>query len=127
MDAFNREAIVNQYITAYNNFDIEAMLKHLHEEVRFINISHGVVDLSLQGIEQFREQAEKAKEIFSRREQKPLQIYPDGDSIEVDIDYTGTLGIDLPNGLKKGDTIALKGKSIFHFEDDRIIKLTDIS
>ncbi|MDB5205022.1 MAG: hypothetical protein JWR72_97, partial [Flavisolibacter sp.] len=31
------------------------------------------------------------------------------------------------NGLKKGDEVKLKGKSIFQFLGDKIIRLTDIS
>lgn len=44
-----------------------------------------------------------------------------------EIDYSATLATDLPNGLKKGHKIELKGKSIFKFLDNKIIELIDIS
>jgi hypothetical protein len=37
------------------------------------------------------------------------------------------LNMDFPNGLKKGNELILKGKSVFKFLDNKIIKLTDIS
>jgi len=35
--------------------------------------------------------------------------------------------MDLPNGLKKGESLELKGQSIFHFKEQEIIKIQDIS
>ena len=35
--------------------------------------------------------------------------------------------MDFPNGLKKGQELNLIGKSIFEFDGDKIIKLTDVS
>ena len=49
------------------------------------------------------------------------------DETEIEIDYYAVLGMDFPNGLKRGDELKLKGKSIFKFLNDKIIKLTDIS
>jgi len=46
---------------------------------------------------------------------------------EIEIEYFGILAIDFPNGMKKGGEIKLNGKSIFEFNDEKIIRLTDIS
>ncbi|WBE26091.1 hypothetical protein [Denitrificimonas caeni] len=48
-------------------------------------------------------------------------------STEIEIDYTAILAMDLPNGLKKGQELTLSGKSVFEFENNKVIKLTDIS
>jgi len=37
------------------------------------------------------------------------------------------LGIDFPNGLKKGQKLELKGKTIFTFKNNKIISISDIS
>ena len=42
-------------------------------------------------------------------------------------DYQGVLVQELPNGLKAGDTLQLKGKSIFTFADSKAVKLQDES
>lgn len=126
MDA-NREQIITDYLRAYNRFDIQGMLANLHPEIEFVNISNGETNLTLKGIEEFRERAELAKTIFTERHQVVLSMKSQSNTTEVEIDYRGVLAIDLPMGLKKGDTLELKGKSIFRFSDGRIVQLTDIS
>lgn len=122
-----KKNIIQNYVEAYNNFDIEKMLADLHRDIVFKNISNNEVNLTTTGISAFETQAEQAKNIFSRREQKITEIALNDNSAEVKIDYCGVLAIDLPNGLKAGDKIELEGKSIFRFEDEKIIEITDIS
>ncbi|RYZ14912.1 MAG: nuclear transport factor 2 family protein, partial [Sphingobacteriales bacterium] len=95
--------------------------------VRFENISNGEVNLETNGIAELKEQAGKAKNLFSERQQTVTGFTFTGDEVETEIEYTGILATDLPNGLKAGDKIELKGKSIFRFKDNKIIGLTDIS
>jgi hypothetical protein len=122
-----QQKIIEKYIKSYNSFDVEGMLSNMHENVVFENISDGKVDLTTTGISALREQAEQAKEYFTKREQKITGIKFDNDLVDIDIDYSAILAIDLPNGLKSGDKLELKGKSIFRFIDDKIIELKDIS
>ena len=122
-----REKIIKDYINAYNNFDIERMLTHLHEQIKFENISNGVTNMTLTDLNSFREQAEQAKDLFTTRRQTIKSWTPKDDLIEIEIEYYAVLAIDLPNGLKKGDNLNLQGKSIFKFSGDKIIELTDIS
>src|SRR4030042_1417173 len=72
-------------------------------------------------------QAEKSAQFFSERKQTVTGIHYTGDQVEIDIDYQGTLAMDLPTGPKAGETIALKGRSVFTFQDNKIIHLMDIS
>ena len=122
-----REKIIKDYINAYNNFDIEKMLTHLDEHVKFENISNGATNMTLTDLNSFREQAEQAKKIFTTRNQTIRSWTHQDNLIEIEIEYNAVLAIDLPNGLKKGDNLNLEGKSIFKFSGDKIIELTDIS
>ena len=126
-DNETRKKIVESYVRAYNNFDIENMLKDMDEGVIFRNISGGAVNLTTNGIEELRKQAETAKELFSEREQKITGLKFGENTVEAEIAYSGTLAADLPNGLKQGDKIELNGKSIFRFAGDKIIEIEDIS
>lgn len=119
--------IIYRYIEAYNNFDIDNMLMDMHDDVRFINISNGEIMLTTSGIAELKNQAEQAKQYFKERKQKITAIRFKGDEVEIDIDYSGILAIDLPDGQKSGDKIELKGKSIFKFRYNKIIELKDIS
>jgi hypothetical protein len=122
-----RKNIIENYITSYNNFDIGNMLKDLDENIIFRNISNGAVNLTTAGIDEFRKQAEQAKNLFSQREQKITGLKFGENKVEVEISYCGTIAVDLPNGLKQGSKIELNGKSIFRFAGDKIIELEDIS
>lgn len=122
-----RKQKIQNYIEAYNNFDVEKMLTDLHENIVFKNISNEEVNLTTTGISAFQTQAEQAKNLFSKREQKITEIAFKDDSVEVEIYYCGVLAVDLSNGLKADDKIELEGKSIFRFEGEKIIEITDIS
>ncbi|MBK6266203.1 nuclear transport factor 2 family protein [Marivirga sp. S37H4] len=119
--------IIENYIQAYNRFDIEKMLIDMHDGIVFENISNGEVNLSTAGIVAFKEQAEKAKGIFKERKQKITDFHFYNDQVNVDIDYNGILAVDLINDLKSGDRIELKGQSAFKFKDNKIIEIKDIS
>jgi len=124
-DAYKK--IIDNYIKAYNEFDIESMMRDMHDDVLFENISNGEVTLITHGIAELRSQAEQAIEYLREREQKITSITFGSDEVEVDIDYTGVLAIDLPDGSKAGNKIELHGKSISKFKDGKIIELHDIS
>ncbi|MXO06435.1 nuclear transport factor 2 family protein [Flavobacterium sp. HBTb2-11-1] len=122
-----REKIIQNYIEAYNQFDTDKMIADFDESIVFENIQNGETNLTLNGIKEFTAQAEKAKEYFSERKQTITSLRQDEITAIVDIDYYAVLAIDFPNGLKAGQGLNMKGKSIFQFLDDKIIKLTDMS
>ena len=122
-----QKLIIENYVTSYNSFDVDGMTKYLDENVVFENISNGTVDLRTEGLNEFKKQAESTKQYFRQRKQT-IETWEFKDSIvSVGIDYEAILDMDLPNGLKRGDTLKLKGKSKFEFDKGKIIKLTDES
>jgi SnoaL-like domain len=123
----NRIAIINNYIAGYNEFDVEKMVQHFADAILFENIQQGEVTMVLNGLQEFRLQAEQAKSYFSARKQTITSFSHNQLTTEITLEYQATLDMDFPNGLKKGRTIHLTGQSIFEFEGDKIIKLTDIS
>lgn len=127
MTPHNKEEIIKNYINAYNSFDVEGMLTLLHKDIEFINITNGETNLTLNGIEPFKKQAQDACNLFKARNQEILSIFYGDNHVEVDINYTGIFAIDLPNGFSAGDTIEMRGKSVFQFHDGLITKLVDMS
>jgi len=122
-----RERIIKNYVEGYNQFDIEKMTTDFINDIVFENIQNGEVNMTLTGIGEFREQAEKAKAYFSIRLQTITAFHHFESKTEIEIDYYAVLAMDFPNGMKTGDELNLKGKSIFEFSDDKILKLSDIS
>jgi ketosteroid isomerase-like protein len=122
-----QKAIIEDFITAYNRFDVDAMAKQVHTDVVFQNISNGEVTLETKGKAAFIQQAQEATTYFSERHQTPTAFRFAATEVEVSIAYYGTLAVPLPNGLKAGDVLQLNGRSVYTFQDALIIKLTDIS
>ncbi|MGY6741398.1 MAG: nuclear transport factor 2 family protein [Cecembia sp.] len=123
-----RESIIFNYIQAYNNFDIDNMVKDMSSNLTFENIANGEMTISLKGVDAFKHQAELALDYFSYRRQEILSYKHDGFNTIIEIDYQATLAMDFPNGLKKGDQLQLKGTSIFKFnKDNQITHLKDIA
>ncbi|WP_248928493.1 nuclear transport factor 2 family protein [Paenibacillus hamazuiensis] len=122
----NKE-IIKKYIDAYNSFDIESMIDLLYKDVVFRNFSNGEMNAETVGIQEFRELAEKSAKIFSSRCQTVTDIGIADEKTEVQIEYEAILAVDLPNGLKVGETIQLKGKSVFGILEGKISLIEDYS
>lgn len=118
---------IKHYINAYNKFDIQGMLRDLHPSIHFENIADGQVNVATDGIEAFKDQAERAKGLFREREQKIIHVQPAADTIVVQIEYRAILAKDLPDGLKAGDKIEMRGQSSFSFKDGKIARIADES
>lgn len=119
--------IIENYIKAYNAFDIDAMVNLLHKEIVFKNFSNGKINTETKGIPAFRELAEKSSNVFSTRHQT-IQDYRVADQhIAVHIDYEAILAVDLSPELKSGDKIELQGKSIFEIHEGKISLIEDYS
>lgn len=122
-----RDHIVINYVNAFNSFDIDGMIANMDDHILFENISEDEVNMTISGIDNFREHAEDDAEYFSERTLAITSIQEDKDSITIAINFVGVLAIDLPDGFKKGDEFFYAGKHVFTFAGNKITKLTDIS
>lgn len=123
----DRERIIKNYVEGYNQFDIDKMTTDFSRDIVFENIQNGEVNMTLNGLNEFKEQAENAKAYFSARSQVITVLNHFESKTEIEIDYHAVLAMDFPNGMKAGEELNLKGKSVFEFLDNKILKLRDIS
>ncbi|WP_166921148.1 nuclear transport factor 2 family protein [Flavobacterium poyangense] len=123
----DRENLIANYIEGYNQFDIDKMMIDFDKTIVFENVQNNEVNMILTGLEEFRNQAEEAKKYFSKRRQVITTFTHSENVTEIEIDYHAVLGMDFPNGMKTGQELSLKGKSIFEFLDNKIVRLTDVS
>lgn len=121
------KALLERYIAAYNARDVDGMLATLTDDVVFENVSNSGNSLRLEGKAAFAEQAQRALTWFSERRQTPRHWVLGERSAAVEIHYQATLAVELPNGLKTGDVLELRGVSVFEVRDGRISRLTDYS
>lgn len=123
----DRERIIKNYVEGYNQFDINKMTTDFSQDIVFENIQNGEVNMTLNGLNEFKEQAEKAKAYFLKRTQVITAFSHFESKTEIEIDYHAVLGMDFPNGMKTGEELNLKGKSVFEFLNNKISKLSDVS
>ena len=123
----DKKHLVEQYISAYNRFDLDRMMSLLHPEIEFENVSQGEVNAKATGIDEFGAIAEQAKELFKSRKQTITRCDLSRNEASVEIDYEAVLAKDLPNGMKSGSTINLNGRTHFSFKDGKIFRIVDIS
>ena len=126
MDSVERR-LIERFIAAYNQFDVDGMIAELAPEIRFENYSGDALTVATDGIEQFRELAERSKAMFSEREQRIVSISGNDHAAIVDIAYRGRLAIDVPDGPTAGTVIELRGRSEYSFAGGRITKIVDRS
>jgi hypothetical protein len=119
--------LVDHYIDAYNRKDIDDMLRGVHPQVEFKNVSAGVVNASTTGVAELRTLAQQSLSLFSERHQKIESFEIQGSVAVVIIAFRAVVAADLPNGLKKGQVLNLSGRSELEFQDGAISKITDIS
>ncbi len=122
-----KRQLIEQYVSAYNAFDIDGMISLLHPEIEFKNISGGEVDSTLTGKSEFRAMAEESKAFFKLRKQTINRYDISNDRASIDISYEGVLATDLSNEMKSGETIRLDGRSEFFFKDGKIYRIIAVS
>ena len=127
MDTDEAKTLIEEYLNAYNSFDVDAMVELVDLEIEFRNVSGGDVDTSAIGKDEFRELAQQSVFLFSSRKQTATKFEAEGEVVSVDIDFTGTLATDIPDGMRAGDELRVTGRSEFVFRDEKIYRLTDYS
>jgi ketosteroid isomerase-like protein len=120
-------ALIDRYLDAYNRLDVDGMLLTLHPQVVFENIAAGAVNVRTQGVEEFRRLAESTRPLFATRRQT-ITAYAEHDGVaQAAIAFEGVFALDLPNGVRAGQAIALAGRSEYRVHDGLLIHIADIS
>jgi ketosteroid isomerase-like protein len=121
------KGVIYRYIDAYNSFDIDAMMERLAPDIQFENVSRGEVNAKTLGKAEFEVLARQSARLFASRKQTVETIKVEGDSAFAEIEFEGILAQDLPNGLKAGEKLALKGATEFKFVNGLISSIVDRS
>ncbi|WP_381523984.1 nuclear transport factor 2 family protein [Spirosoma soli] len=120
------EAILN-YIKAYNAKDVPAMLALLDDQILFENVSNSSGTTVTTTKEEFETIARQSLSYFSERKQIIRFSVLSEESAAVEIDYQATLAQDLPNGLKAGQQVQLRGVSLFERRNGKFVRISDYS
>ena len=121
------EDMITKYIKSYNSRDIEGMLDCVTEDVVFENISNTGRTMTLEGRDKMGEVAELSGHAFSYRRQKLISLVIGQGRAAAEIEFEGKAAVDLPNGVKAGETIKVHGASFFEFRGPLLCRVADYS
>ncbi len=121
------EDVITKYIACYNARDIEGMIEFVTDDVVFENISNAGNSMRLEGREAMREVAELSGNAFSYRRQRIVSLIAHEGKAAAEIEFEGKAAVDLPNGVKAGETIKVRGASFFEFRGNLMCRIADYS
>lgn len=119
--------IIENYITAFNNFDIDKMIENLSTNITFKNTENGIITLTTNSKEEFIDISKKSMDFFKNRKIEIIDFDYVDNIVIVYYKFIAILSQDLNDKFKKGDTFNLGGKTIFTFKNKKIIALEDFS
>lgn len=119
--------VINRYIASYNARDIEGMLDCVTEDVVFENISNTGQSMRLDGKDMMRQVAELSGNAFTYRRQRLVNIVAGAGKAAAEIEFEGKAAVDLPNGVRSGETVKVRGASFFEFRGNLLCRIADYS
>lgn len=119
--------VIRRYIASYNDRDIEAMLACVTDDVVFENISNAGGSMRLDGKAMMRQVAEVSGNAFSYRRQRLINIVSGNGKAAAEIEFEGRASVDLPNGVRAGETVRVRGASFFEFRGPLLCRIADYS
>lgn len=119
--------VIRRYIASYNDRDIEAMLACVTDDVVFENISNAGQSMRLDGKAMMRQVAEVSGNAFSYRRQRLINIVTGNGKAAAEIEFEGRAAVDLPNGVRAGETVRVRGASFFEFRGPLLCRIADYS
>lgn len=117
--------LVESYIKAYNAKDVPSMIALLDEEVIFENISSHSGWIQTQSKKEFEHLAVRSLAYFSERKQTIRFLIESENAVSVEIDYTAVFAADFPDASKAGQTLQMRGVSIFEIRENKITRISD--
>ena len=121
------EDIIARYIASYNARDIDGMITCVTDDVVFENISNTGQCMRLDGKEMMAQVAALSGNAFSYRRQRIVNVVTGAGKAAAEIEFEGKAAVDLPNGVKAGETVKVRGASFFEFRGNLLCRIADYS
>lgn len=119
--------IIARYIASYNARDIDGMIACVTDDVVFENISNSGQSMRLDGKDMMRQVADLSGNAFSYRRQRLVNVVTGAGKAAAEIEFEGKAAVDLPNGVRAGETVKIRGASFFEFRGNLLCRIADYS
>ncbi len=121
------DEVIARYIASYNARDIDGMIDCVTDDVVFENISNSGQSMRLDGKDMMRQVAELSGNAFSYRRQRLVNVVTGAGKAAAEIEFEGKAAVDLPNGIRAGETVKIRGASFFEFRGNLLCRIADYS
>jgi ketosteroid isomerase-like protein len=121
------DEVIARYIASYNARDIDGMIDCVTEDVVFENISNSGQSMRLDGKDMMRQVADLSGNAFSYRRQRLVNVVTGAGKAAAEIEFEGKAAVDLPNGIRAGETVKIRGASFFEFRGNLLCRIADYS
>ena len=121
------DEIIRRYIASSNDRNIDGMLACVTDDVVFENISNAGQSMRLDGKVMMRQVAEVSGNAFSYRRQRLTNLVTGTSTAAAEIEFEGRAAVDLPNGIRAGETVRVRGASFFEFRGPLLCRIADYS
>jgi hypothetical protein len=119
--------VIARYIASYNARDIDGMIDCVTDDVVFENISNSGQSMRLDGKDMMRQVADLSGNAFSYRRQRLVNVVTGSGKAAAEIEFEGKAAVDLPNGVRAGETVKIRGASFFEFRGNLLCRIADYS
>ncbi len=117
--------LIKAYIESYNAKDVPGMLALLDDKVVFENISSHSGLTRTQSKKEFEHLAVQSLAYFTERKQTIRFLIETENAVSVEIDYYAVVAADFPDASKAGQTLQMRGVSIFEIRENKITRISD--
>ncbi|MBU2606799.1 nuclear transport factor 2 family protein [Hyphomonas sp.] len=121
------DEVIARYIASYNARDIDGMIDCVTDDVVFENISNSGQSMRLDGKDMMRQVADLSGNAFSYRRQRLVNVVTGAGKAAAEIEFEGKAAVDLPNGIRAGETVKIRGASFFEFRGNLLCRIADYS
>jgi steroid delta-isomerase-like uncharacterized protein len=120
-----RRNLIDAYIAAYNQFDLERMLALVTDDVHFEHHTGDELSVETTGKAELGKLARVGAALFAARTQTVIDMHEEGTVVIATIDFHGEIGEDIPDGPGAGSIIEMQGTSEFGFHGGKINRIID--
>lgn len=117
--------IVREYLDASLAKDAGRLAACFADDIHFEHHSNTGGTVTARGLAAVRGLVNDSARAIRATRQGVRDVVVAGNRVAVEIDFEGIAAADLPNGLKAGDTLRLRGVSFFTLRDGKIAALRD--
>ncbi|MBI1339446.1 nuclear transport factor 2 family protein [bacterium] len=119
--------LVRKYVDRYNSGDVEGMLALCHDDVVFETVASLGGEMRIDGKDDMRDILIATTRAFRGRSHKIISLISEADRAAAETMFSGVATAELAHDVREGDTVSIRGVTVFERRDDKFVRISDYS